>query len=81
MHVGQMRSTIMGDAIARMLEYSNVEVLLINHVGDWGHMYSSNGFVNFENRVLFSVIQIVLVRYPLVTYRSDADTRGDSPNS
>lgn len=52
MHVGHMRSTIMGDAIARMLECSNVEVLLINHVGDWGHMYSSNGFVNFENRVL-----------------------------
>ncbi|CAF1934899.1 hypothetical protein Bca4012_074335 [Brassica carinata] len=78
MHVGHMRSTIMGDAIARMLECSNVEVLLINHVGDWGHISLK---CELSTSLRSSVIQIVLVRYPLVTYRSDADTRGDSPNS
>ncbi|KAG6494156.1 hypothetical protein ZIOFF_049175 [Zingiber officinale] len=37
MHVGHLRSTIiMGDTLARMLEFSNVEVLRRNHVGDWG---------------------------------------------
>lgn len=36
MHVGHLRSTIIGDTLARMLEYSNVEVLRRNHVGDWG---------------------------------------------
>lgn len=36
MHVGHIRSTIIGDTIARMLEYSGVEVLRRNHVGDWG---------------------------------------------
>ncbi|KAF5748529.1 hypothetical protein HS088_TW04G00484 [Tripterygium wilfordii] len=36
MHVGHLRSTIIGDALARMLEFSKVEVLRRNHVGDWG---------------------------------------------
>lgn len=36
MHVGHLRSTIIGDTLARMLEFSKVEVLRRNHVGDWG---------------------------------------------
>ncbi|KVH97029.1 Aminoacyl-tRNA synthetase, class I, conserved site-containing protein [Cynara cardunculus var. scolymus] len=36
LHVGHLRSTIIGDTLARMLEYSKVEVLRRNHVGDWG---------------------------------------------
>ncbi|KAG6472409.1 hypothetical protein ZIOFF_069871 [Zingiber officinale] len=39
MHVGHLRSTIMGDTLARMLEFSNVEVLRRNHVGDWGTQF------------------------------------------
>lgn len=39
MHVGHLRSTIIGDSIARMLEYCNVEVLRRNHVGDWGTQF------------------------------------------
>ncbi|XP_010448293.1 PREDICTED: arginine--tRNA ligase, chloroplastic/mitochondrial-like isoform X1 [Camelina sativa] len=39
MHVGHLRSTIIGDTIARMLEYSKVEVLRRNHVGDWGTQF------------------------------------------
>jgi len=36
MHVGHLRSTIIGDTLSRMLEFSDVEVLRRNHVGDWG---------------------------------------------
>eukprot|EP00045_Choanoeca_perplexa_P006266 m.53317 g.53317 ORF g.53317 m.53317 type:complete len:678 (+) comp13550_c0_seq1:17-2050(+) len=36
MHVGHLRSTIIGDSIARMLEYVGHRVQRINHVGDWG---------------------------------------------
>lgn len=36
MHVGHLRSTIIGDTLARMLEFSHVEVFRRNHVGDWG---------------------------------------------
>ncbi|KAJ0438175.1 putative arginine--tRNA ligase [Helianthus annuus] len=39
MHVGHLRSTIIGDTIARMLEYSKVDVLRRNHVGDWGTQF------------------------------------------
>ncbi|KAJ8922595.1 hypothetical protein NQ315_007625 [Exocentrus adspersus] len=39
MHVGHLRSTIIGDSICRLLEYLGHEVLRINHVGDWGTQF------------------------------------------
>ncbi|MGL5060883.1 MAG: arginine--tRNA ligase [Microcoleus sp.] len=39
MHVGHLRSTIIGDAIARILEFQGRDVLRINHVGDWGTQF------------------------------------------
>ena len=36
MHVGNMRTTIIGDALARLLEFQGHRVLRQNHVGDWG---------------------------------------------
>lgn len=36
MHVGHLRSTIIGDALARMLELLGHRVIRQNHVGDWG---------------------------------------------
>ncbi|TVU17414.1 hypothetical protein EJB05_33450, partial [Eragrostis curvula] len=39
MHVGHLRSTIIGDTLSRMFEFSNVEVLRRNHVGDWGTQF------------------------------------------
>jgi arginyl-tRNA synthetase len=39
MHVGHLRSTIIGDAVARVLEYLGDEVIRQNHVGDWGTQF------------------------------------------
>lgn len=36
MHVGHLRSTIIGDAVARLLEFEGHQVSRINHVGDFG---------------------------------------------
>jgi arginyl-tRNA synthetase len=36
MHVGHLRSSIIGDALVRMLELVGHEVLRENHIGDWG---------------------------------------------
>jgi arginyl-tRNA synthetase len=36
MHVGHLRSTIVGDAIARIAEFAGDLVIRDNHVGDWG---------------------------------------------
>ena len=39
MHVGHLRSTIIGDAIARVLELQGDKVIRQNHVGDWGTQF------------------------------------------
>ena len=39
MHVGHLRSTIIGDAIANVLEFRGYDVLRLNHVGDWGTQF------------------------------------------
>jgi arginyl-tRNA synthetase len=36
MHVGHLRSTVMGDAAARLLSWLGHDVWRMNHVGDWG---------------------------------------------
>lgn len=36
MHVGHLRSTIIGDAIARLLGWQGHRVVRQNHIGDWG---------------------------------------------
>ncbi|MFO1258911.1 MAG: arginine--tRNA ligase [Gammaproteobacteria bacterium] len=39
MHVGHLRSTIIGDAIARLFEFFEYDVLRLNHLGDWGTQF------------------------------------------
>jgi len=39
MHVGHLRSTIIGDSLARLLEYVGFDVLRLNHLGDWGTQF------------------------------------------
>ena len=39
MHVGHLRSTIIGDAVARVLEFLGDDVVRQNHVGDWGTQF------------------------------------------
>ncbi len=36
MHVGHLRSTIIGDTLARLFEFLGYNVLRLNHMGDWG---------------------------------------------
>lgn len=65
MHVGHLRSTIIGDTLARMLEFSNVDVLRRNHVGDWGTQVD----VIFENvvivwKLLYLIIAVIKVLLP-----------------
>ena len=39
MHVGHLRTTVVGDAIARVLEFAGHRVIRDNHVGDWGTQF------------------------------------------
>ncbi|CAD7956665.1 unnamed protein product [Amoebophrya sp. A120] len=39
MHVGHLRSTIIGEAMCRVLEFCGHDVTRLNHVGDWGTQF------------------------------------------
>ncbi len=57
MHVGHIRSTIIGDVLARVLEFQGFEVIRQNHMGDWGTQFGMliaelESTVDAENMVL-----------------------------
>jgi arginyl-tRNA synthetase len=39
MHIGHLRSTIIGDALARVLPFLDHDVVRENHIGDWGRPF------------------------------------------
>ena len=39
LHVGHLRSTIIGDCLARVFEFLGHDVLRLNHIGDWGTQF------------------------------------------
>lgn len=59
MHVGHLRSTIIGDTLARLAQFLGHEVIRQNHIGDWGTQFgmliayleeqSHDGNVNLKN--------------------------------
>lgn len=64
MHVGHLRSTIIGDCIARVLEFQGHDVLRLNHVGDWGTQFGM-------------LITYLREAYPAALNTSDALDIGD----
>ena len=41
MHIGHLRSTVIGDTVVRVLEYVGHNAIRVNHVGDWGAQFGS----------------------------------------
>lgn len=39
MHVGHIRSTVIGESLARLLAFSGARVIRDNHIGDWGTQF------------------------------------------
>ncbi|KAI6211441.1 putative arginine--tRNA ligase, cytoplasmic [Aphelenchoides besseyi] len=39
MHVGHLRSTIIGESFSRLMEFVGYDVVRINHLGDWGTQF------------------------------------------
>jgi arginyl-tRNA synthetase len=39
MHVGHLRSAVIGEAISRLLSFTGARVVRDNHIGDWGTQY------------------------------------------
>ncbi|CAB9513415.1 Arginine--tRNA ligase [Seminavis robusta] len=64
MHVGHLRSTIIGEAVCRVLEFVGHHVHRTNHVGDWGTQFGM-------------LIQYLKEEYPEVGQEADG---GELPN-
>ncbi|KAL3784913.1 hypothetical protein ACHAW5_006235 [Stephanodiscus triporus] len=64
MHVGHLRSTIIGESVCRILEYVGMDVRRVNHVGDWGTQFGM-------------LIQYLKEEYPDVSYGGNDDGEGD----
>ncbi len=41
MHIGNLRSTILGDTISNILYFLGNKIIKINHIGDWGTQFGS----------------------------------------
>jgi arginyl-tRNA synthetase len=39
LHVGHLRSTVIGDALARLFTWAGHDVIRVNHLGDWGTQF------------------------------------------
>ena len=55
MHVGHLRSTIIGDALARLLRFLGHTVVADNHLGDWGTQFGIllYGYKNLRDEAAF----------------------------
>jgi arginyl-tRNA synthetase len=56
MHVGHLRSTILGDALARLLRFLGHKVIADNHLGDWGTQFGIllYGYKHFLDKEAFA---------------------------
>lgn len=77
MHVGHLRSTIIGDCLARILEFLNYEVLRINHIGDWGTQFGMLiAYLKINNKLSSTLSASDLVNY----YKQAKKLFDDDPN-
>ena len=82
MHVGHLRSSIIGDCICRLFKFLGHEVIAQNHIGDWGtqfgmlieHMLGDLGEENKESSATVADVHIA----DLEEFYRQAKTRFDS---
>ena len=77
MHVGHIRSTILGDTLARIARFLGHEVVTDNHIGDWGTQFGKviYGWKHFRDEAALEANPIVeLVRlYKQANALADSD--------
>ena len=87
MHVGHLRSTIIGDALVRLLRYLGHTVIGDNHIGDWGTQFGIllYGYKNLLDKTAFEKDPVrELARLYLQLrkqMRSEEEAEGDDPIS
>jgi arginyl-tRNA synthetase len=76
MHVGHLRTTIVGDAIARIIEFAGHQVIRDNHVGDWGTQFGM--LIEYLFDVGEHAAEAQLLRTDPNTFYQDARAKFDS---
>lgn len=84
MHVGHIRSTVLGDALTRILRFVGHDVVTDNHLGDWGTQFGMilYGYKHFLNAPAYAQdpVQELGRLYRLVRYLMDVwDAREELP--
>ena len=84
MHVGHIRSTVIGDALCRMLKFAGHEVVSDNHIGDWGTQFGMilYGYKHFLDREAYrrSPIEELARLYRLVRQLADRPAEAGRPD-
>ncbi|AZP36390.1 Arginine--tRNA ligase [Candidatus Annandia adelgestsuga] len=63
MHVGHLRSTIIGDATFKILKFLGFNVIKVNHIGDWGYQFGLLLSYYFKNNDKFKKIDLKNLEY------------------
>jgi len=72
MHVGHLRSTVIGDAVVRTLEFLGHNVIRQNHVGDWGTQFGM--LLAYMERLRAESAEISMLLSDLETFYRAAKT-------
>src|SRR5437016_2912674 len=75
MHVGHIRSTVLGDALARIAQFLGHEVVRDNHIGDWGTQFGMviYSWKNLLDRLLKSGIAEISEGAVVVFFRDNPE--------
>lgn len=82
LHVGHIRSTVIGDALAKVIRFLGHNVVTDNHLGDWGTqfgmvIYGYRNFLNaqaFETQPVAELLRIYRIVNGLVEYHKAVES-------
>jgi arginyl-tRNA synthetase len=84
LHVGHLRSTIIGDSLKRLLQFLGHRVIADNHLGDWGTQFGMliYGYKQFRDEAALKTDPVrEMVRiYQLVRGQTKPADKDDAPN-
>lgn len=77
MHVGHLRSTIIGDSVVRILEFLGHNVIRQNHMGDWGTQFGML-LAHLSDKIQYDIAENALA--DIENFYREAKVRFDSEN-